>query len=98
MSAGEMTHAWTEPEFLLHIEGNWDLVKAPGINNEYFSLIVHHCKSTGKNPVRYYKNTYHLPCKDCGEEVPESIQGLWAMHNMDKARNSPNNNPKGGCP
>ncbi len=80
---------YADPDNLLHIDGNWDLVKSIGFNGVSLSLIVHHCKATGYHPIRYYKDTYHLPCNECKEEVPEEIQGLWVLHNWDMARNSP---------
>ncbi len=69
-------------------EGDWSILKPPvdsvmGIIKP--SAISHVCK-TFKNPNMhhiYHTLTHQIRCTECKEKVPESVETLWRLMNMD---------------
>lgn len=58
------------------------------------SIVYHHCRNTWKkdeNSYIYHKqglyriaeSEFNLPCADCGSVVPETLRGIWLLHNFD---------------
>ena len=82
----------------LYSEGSWHLMevrdKYVADDFPHASILYHQCsnyfKQEGKSkvwiPAILYRIDVHeltIPCRDCGSVCPESLQGLWTLHNFD---------------
>lgn len=75
----------------LHKEGNWHLLSRNQCEgevdgSEYNSFIWHSCPKATTNYGgcwRWNMDNLNIPCGLCGDAVPEGIQTVWTLHNMD---------------
>ena len=69
-------------------EGDWSILKVPvdlvtGLTMP--SAIFHVCKTFKNHGMHhiYHSLTHQIRCTECKEKVPESVETLWRLMNMD---------------
>lgn len=71
----------------LFSDGNWGILE---INDQFTgikapSALTHFCKVFQNENLHHIYHSIHHPirCTECKEQVPESVETVWRLYNMD---------------
>jgi hypothetical protein len=72
--------------------GDWKITTPYGMEGMFFDKVYHKCpwkeNWLGKNKYMTIYAMVHLShCSHCGEEIPDSIMGVWKLKNFDMIQN-----------